>query len=65
MDFVVSQEGQEIFRQAGYLPARADVPPLSAAISPALAGFPVNVLAPEAIERNLAHWSEVYSKIFR
>jgi hypothetical protein len=41
------------------------VPPLSAAISPQLAGFPVNVLAPEALERNLAHWSDVYTEIFR
>jgi iron(III) transport system substrate-binding protein len=65
VDFAVSREGQEIFRNAGYLPARADVPPLSAAISPALAGFPVNVLAPEALERNLAHWSDVYTEIFR
>jgi ABC-type Fe3+ transport system substrate-binding protein len=65
VDFVVSKEGQEIFRKAGYLPARADVPPLSAAISPALAGFPVNVLAPEALERNLAHWSAAYTEIFR
>jgi ABC-type Fe3+ transport system substrate-binding protein len=65
VDFVVSPEGQEIFRQAGYLPARADVPPLSAAISPTLGGFPVNVLAPETLERNLAHWSDVYSEIFR
>jgi ABC-type Fe3+ transport system substrate-binding protein len=65
VDFVVSREGQEIFRNAGYLPARADVPPLSAAISPALGGYPVNVLAPEALERNLAHWSDVYTEIFR
>ena len=65
VDFAVSPEGQEIFRNAGYLPARADVPPLSAAISPQLAGFPVNVLAPEALERNLAHWSDVYTEIFR
>jgi iron(III) transport system substrate-binding protein len=65
VDFAVSQEGQEIFRQAGYLPARPDVPPLSAAISPQLAGFPVNVLAPESLERNLAHWSDVYTEIFR
>jgi ABC-type Fe3+ transport system substrate-binding protein len=65
VDFVVSKEGQEIFRKAGYLPARPDVPPLSAAISPELAGFPVNVLAPEALERNLVHWSEVYAEIFR
>jgi iron(III) transport system substrate-binding protein len=65
VDFAVSPEGQEIFRKAGYLPARPDVPPLSAAISPALGGFAVNVLAPEALERNLAHWSKVYTEIFR
>jgi len=65
VDFAVSREGQEIFRNAGYLPARPDVPPLSAAISPQLAGFPVNVLAPEALERNLVHWSDVYTEIFR
>src|SRR6202163_3664539 len=65
VDFAVSPEGQEIFRKAGYLPARADVPPLSAAISPELSGFAVNVLAPEALERNLAHWSDVYTEIFR
>jgi ABC-type Fe3+ transport system substrate-binding protein len=65
VDFAVSREGQEIFRNAGYLPARPDVPPLAAAISPQLAGFPVNVLAPEALERDLAHWSDVYTEIFR
>jgi iron(III) transport system substrate-binding protein len=65
VDFAVSREGQEIFRGAGYLPARPDVPPLSAAVSPQLAGFAVNVLAPEALERNLSHWSDVYAEIFR
>jgi ABC-type Fe3+ transport system substrate-binding protein len=65
VEFAVSREGQEIFRKAGYLPARSDVPPLSPAISPQLAGFPVNVLAPETLERNLAHWSDVYTEIFR
>jgi ABC-type Fe3+ transport system substrate-binding protein len=65
VDFAVSQEGQEVFRKAGYLPARPDVPPLSAAISPELGGFPVNVLAPETLERNLVHWSDVYTEIFR
>ena len=65
IDFVVSWEGQEIFRQAGYLPARPDTPPLSPKISPELAGFPVNVIAPEELERNLVHWSQVYDHIFR
>jgi ABC-type Fe3+ transport system substrate-binding protein len=65
VDFTVSKEGQEIFRNAGYLPARADTPPMSPAISPELAGFPVNVLAPETLERDITHWSEVYDQIFR
>jgi iron(III) transport system substrate-binding protein len=65
VDFVVSREGQEIFQKAGYLPARPDVPPLSPAISPQLGGFAANVLAPETLERNIAHWSEVYTEIFR
>jgi ABC-type Fe3+ transport system substrate-binding protein len=65
IDFVVSKEGQDIFRQAGYLPARPDTPPLSPKISPELAGFPVNVIAPEALERKLVRWSEVYDQVFR
>jgi iron(III) transport system substrate-binding protein len=65
VDFVVSPEGQEIFRTAGYLPARADVPPLAPAISPQLGGFAANVLAPETLERNIAHWSDVYAEVFR
>jgi len=65
VDFALSKAGQEIFRNAGYLPARPDVPPLSAAISPQLGGFAANVLTPEVIERSLAHWSDVYAAIFR
>jgi iron(III) transport system substrate-binding protein len=64
-DFVLSREGQQIFRDAGYLPARPDVPPLSAAISPQLAGFAANVIAPAALDRGLAHWSDLYAAIFR
>ena len=65
VDFVVSTEGQEIFRNAGYLPSRPDVPPLSPAISPQLAGFKANLLAPEMIDRNISHWSDVFAAIFR
>jgi iron(III) transport system substrate-binding protein len=65
VDFALSKEGQELFRNAGYLPARPDVPPLSPAISPQLAGFPAHVIAPEALDRELPHWSDIYSTIFR
>jgi ABC-type Fe3+ transport system substrate-binding protein len=65
VDFALSTEGQEIFRNAGYLPSRPDVPPLSPAISPQLAGFKANLLAPEVVDRNLSHWSDVFTAIFR
>jgi ABC-type Fe3+ transport system substrate-binding protein len=65
VDFVLSKEGQEIFRNPGYLPARPDLPPLSAAISPRLGGFPVNVIMPETLDRKLARWSGIYTAIFR
>jgi hypothetical protein len=50
----------------GRLPAGA--PRRAAALArdlPQLAGFAFNVLAPEVLERNLAHWSDVYTEIFR
>ena len=65
IDFALSPAGQEIFRNAGYLPSRPDVPPLSPAISPELAGFKANLLAPETIDRKLSHWSDVFTAIFR
>jgi ABC-type Fe3+ transport system substrate-binding protein len=65
VDFVLSKDGQEIFRNAGYLPTRPDVPPLTPSLRPQDGGYKANVLAPEVIDRNLAHWSEVYAAIFR
>jgi ABC-type Fe3+ transport system substrate-binding protein len=39
LDYMVSPEGQKIFQDAGYLPARADVPATVADLTPAGGGF--------------------------
>jgi ABC-type Fe3+ transport system substrate-binding protein len=65
VDFALSREGQEVFRDAGYLPARSDVLPLTPTLRPQEGGFKANVFPPEAVDRNLAHWSDIYAAIFR
>ena len=65
VDFALSAEGQDIFRNAGYLPSRPGVAPLSPSISPELAGFKANLLAPDTVDRNLARWSDLFTAIFR
>jgi iron(III) transport system substrate-binding protein len=65
IDFVLSKEGQEIFRNAGYLPARLDTPAATPSLRPREGGFRAHLFAPETIDRNLARWSAVYGDIFR
>jgi ABC-type Fe3+ transport system substrate-binding protein len=65
VDFVLSPEGQQIFQKAGYLPTRPDTPAATPSLRPQEGGFKVNVFAPEAVDRDLEHWSKVYATIFR
>lgn len=65
IDFVLSKTGQEIFRNAGYLPARLDTPAAVPSLRPREGGFRANLFAPEMIDRNLARWSAMYAEVFR
>ena len=65
VDFALSRQGQEIFRDAGYLPVRPDTSAAKASLRPEVSGFRATVFAPEDIDRNLARWSSIYTTIFR
>src|SRR5262249_21731392 len=65
VDFTLSKEGQEIFRDAGYVPARADVPAAVPWLRPQAGGLKANVFAPEVIDRNIERWSALFNEIFR
>jgi ABC-type Fe3+ transport system substrate-binding protein len=65
VDFALSKEGQEIFRKAGYLPSRPDTPAMTPTLRPQEGGFKVNIFPPEAMDQNLARWSDLYANIFR
>ncbi len=65
IEFSLSKEGQEVFQKAGYVPSRAEVPPLDPELSPATGHFRSNAISPEVVEKNRRHWDEVYRQLFR
>ena len=65
VEFMTSKEGQRIFQQADYLPARPDVPPLVPDLIPETGGFTGTVITPAITAKGYDHWSEVYKDLFR
>jgi iron(III) transport system substrate-binding protein len=65
VEFMISKEGQEIFRKAHYLPTRADVPPLVEDLIPQKGGFTATVLSPTLVDKEYDHWDTVAKQLFR
>jgi ABC-type Fe3+ transport system substrate-binding protein len=65
MEFLTSQEGQEVLRQADYLPALPSVPALSSGLRPEDGGFQATDLSPPTVDRDMPHWSRVVEELFR
>ena len=64
-DFLVSEEGQKMWRDAGYIPVDANVPISDPALRPDGKTLRAVYLTPEEIDRSLAKWSKIYDEIFR
>ncbi len=65
VEFMTSKEGQRIFQQADYLPARPDVPPLVPDLIPETGGFTGTVITPAITAKGYERWNEVYTDLFR
>jgi ABC-type Fe3+ transport system substrate-binding protein len=65
LNFLVSTEAQGIFAKADYLPANPKVPAFDPTLSPEGGRFKGTLLTPELIAKNLAHWNEIFSSLFR
>jgi iron(III) transport system substrate-binding protein len=65
LEFALSREGQELFRKAGYIPARSDVQPLNPKLLPAANGLKSQIATPDIVEKNRKHWDDVYRQLFR
>jgi iron(III) transport system substrate-binding protein len=65
VDFITSREGQEVFRDADYLPAHPDVPAREPSLKPKEGGFRVQYFTPEQTEDHMVEWKNVSDEIFR
>ncbi len=65
VDFLVSEEGQVLFRDADYIPVDENVPPRDPSLRPDGKRFSAIWFTPEEVEAKMPHWSEVYRELFR
>jgi iron(III) transport system substrate-binding protein len=65
LDFMIARAGQEVFRDADYIPMRPDVAAKSPELKPDQGGYQALMLTPEDIDANGPHWAKVYDDIFR
>jgi iron(III) transport system substrate-binding protein len=64
-DFIISKEGQEVFRAAHYLPADPDVPALEPKLKPEGGHFRVRFFSPEATDDGMSKWLKIFNDLFR
>jgi ABC-type Fe3+ transport system substrate-binding protein len=65
VDFIISREGQGIFRAAEYLPADPSVPPLTPSLEPEQGKFRTRFFTPEETEDGMPAWKKIYDDLFR
>jgi ABC-type Fe3+ transport system substrate-binding protein len=65
VDFLISPEGQEIFRAADYMPVDPQVAPRDPRLRPDGKDYKAIYLTPEQIDEALPKWATVYEELFR
>jgi len=64
VDFIISKEGQQVYRDADYLTADPAVPSLDPSLKPEDGHFRVRFFPPETIESNLPRWKQIFDDLF-
>jgi iron(III) transport system substrate-binding protein len=65
VDFIISKEGQQVFRDADYIPAHPDVPAAVPTLKPAEGHFRVRFFSPEQTDAHMPAWKKVSDELFR
>ena len=65
LEFLMSEDGQRIYRDAEYLPVDPNVPPKDLALRPDGVKFRAIYKTPEDIDREMPRWTELFKSIFR
>ena len=65
VDFLASEDGQKLYRDADYMPIDPAVPPRDPSLRPDGKNFRAVNFTPEEIEANMSRWSGIFKEIFR
>ncbi|MDB5642058.1 MAG: putative binding protein component of iron transporter precursor [Hyphomicrobiales bacterium] len=65
LEFLMSEDGQKIYRDAEYLPVDPNVPPKDLALRPDGVKFRAIYKTPEEVDREMPRWTEIFKSIFR
>jgi len=65
VDFIVSPEGQQLFRDTGYIPVDPEMAPRDPSLKPDGVNFRVTYFTPGRVDKNLPKWVDIYREIFR
>jgi iron(III) transport system substrate-binding protein len=64
-EYIISKEGQEVFRRSNYLPAHPEVPAAVPTLKPAEGKFRAHFFTPEQTEDHMPQWHKVSDEFFR
>jgi iron(III) transport system substrate-binding protein len=65
IDYLVSDEGQALYRDAGYIPVDPDVPPRDPSLRPDGVKFRAHYLLPDEVNSSVATWWKIYQDLFQ
>lgn len=65
IEFILSKKGQEIIRDAGYIPADPAVPATVARLKPESGGFKAVFLPLQQVEADMPKWVKIYDELFK
>ncbi len=65
LEFLLSTEGQQIVRDADYMPVDPAVPPNDPSLRPDGVTFRAHFFRPDEIDGNLMEWGKIYTEVFK
>jgi len=65
LEYIFSEEGQKVIREANYPPAHPNVPPKDPSISPSTGNFKTTMLTPDTTAAPLEGWLKIYDELFK
>jgi iron(III) transport system substrate-binding protein len=65
IEFMLSEEGQKIHADAGYIPAHPNVPAKSPDLKPEVGKYEYKLVTAEMYNAHAAEWTSIYKKLFQ